>query len=303
MQQNRAFPSRPPADEVPVLEVSSYMMHDIPLKGHFHLVTNLYTEHTPWHGSKKAYQAAKLRPFLEQESDAALEHAGQRGLIAAECADYSPATPTVASVCPGDDKTIACGDTIITPAMLNPAFAAPSMVQALRCAMATILAAQLASPHKLADAIIHHLPDWQGLPSRQNQLITEDGVTWIDDSLATVPEATLSALSRWPEGRLHLLLGGADRGQQFAQLMDAIVHRGETMIYAFSDTAEKVCHAANALKVTVQQFDELEEVLAALAPEKDDIVLFSPAAPSSKKHGHYQVRSALFAERAGVPKD
>ncbi len=280
--------------EIPVLELSSYMMHDLPQTGHFHIVTNLYTEHTPWHGSKEAYFAAKLRPFKERP--------GQSGLISQQVADltdmHGDNISIVEQIVPGDDLTLELAGEAFQPGAHHPAFAAASMTAALRTAVAAILCTQNTSPDAVLTALKGELKNWTGLPSRQSILRTDDGCVWIDDALATVPEATAAALQRWPSGALHLLLGGKDRGQSYDQLMALIAKRGETIVYAFGHCADNIATAATKASVTCISFDDLPQTLSALAPKPGETVLFSPAAPTAQQLGNYQIRAALFATRA-----
>ena len=110
---------------------------------------------------------------------------------------------------------------LVEPGELNDAFRAPSMLLALRAAASICLARELLTPAQIREALSLHLPGWAGLPSRQQRIDTEDGRLWIDDALATVPEATLSALTRWQDRPVRLILGGKDRGQDFSALIEA----------------------------------------------------------------------------------
>ncbi|MCI5043389.1 MAG: UDP-N-acetylmuramoyl-L-alanine--D-glutamate ligase [Aquisalinus sp.] len=269
-----------------VLELSSYMMHDLPRLDAFHAVTNIYKEHTDWHGTHAAYRQDKLRSFLQVPPS--------RGILPAELLSELPSPDGITTFeaharIEGD--TIAFGERhTLTPANLHPAFSAPSMLLALRASIAICLASTLLQAEQIADALTENLATWPGLPSRQYVIPTTDGITWVDDALATVPEATLSALTRWQEHRIHLLLGGADRGQQFDALLAHCSTRDNIRLYAFGQTAARL--KTDALST----FETLESMVKAARQNAapGDIILFSPAAPSAPPNANYLERSRIF---------
>ncbi len=50
-----------PGTELAVVELSSYQIADLEVGPEIAMVTNLYREHTDWHGSYETYRAEKLR--------------------------------------------------------------------------------------------------------------------------------------------------------------------------------------------------------------------------------------------------
>ena len=63
------------------------------------------------------------------------------------------------------------------------------------------------------------------LAHRLEPVPSDDGRTWVDDGLATAPEAVVAALETYPTARLTLIVGGSDRGLSFAPLTDYLAHR------------------------------------------------------------------------------
>ncbi len=269
-----------------VLELSSYMMHDLPRLDAFHAVTNIYKEHTDWHGTHAAYRQDKLRSFLQQPP--------ARGIAPAELLSELPSpegiTTFEAHARIEGDTLIFGGQHTLTPATLHPAFSAPSMLLALRASIAICLASTLLQAEHIAKSLTENLATWPGLPSRQYVIPTTDGIIWVDDALATVPEATLSALTRWQGYRIHLLLGGADRGQHFDALLAHCSPRDNIRLYAFSQTAARLTTDA------LSTHDSLEAMVEAARQNAapGDIILFSPAAPSAPPHANYLERSRIF---------
>ncbi len=274
-----------------IVELSSYMMHDLPEVTHFHAVTSLYKEHTDWHGSHEAYSRDKLHPFLKNPQ--------QRGLVPHA---LMSALPEITNAKPFEKivqmhaGTITITETqqTIPASDLNEAFNAPSLCLALRNAIAIALAAQLLNSDEITSALNENLPSWGGLPSRQNIVPSSDGILWVDDALATVPEATLSALERWHDRRIHLLLGGANRGQDFSELIQYCVDQQAVSLYGFGTTGHIISGLIEPFTLT----DTFEETIehALRNAQRGDVILFSPAAPSEPPHANFTERSKIFLE-------
>lgn len=118
------------------------------------------------------------------------------------------------------------------------------------------------------------------------------GVRYLNDSKATNVSAVLFALGE-VKGRIHLLLGGRDKGLSFAPLIPAL-ERVESVI-AFGEAREKI---ADQLKkgVEVHGVATLEEAVhhAKLLARPGDVVLFSPGCASFDAFQNYQKRGEAF---------
>lgn len=297
--------------QIIITELSSYMMHDLPPLPYGHYVTSIYREHTPWHGSHEAYVEAKLRPYnLNPFQRGVIPADVMRRLQAEHACRRQPGDQLrpgchlhfLEEVVPEKDGLLIIGEATISPPLLNEAFSSPGALEALRMAIAICLTEGFAESPQIVDALKRALPDWRGLPSRQCVIPTMDERLWIDDALATVPEATLSALARWKDHRTHLLLGGLDRGQDFTDLMATCAARENITLYTFGDTELPMRKAADKAAVDdrLYSFRSFKEAIKAAraASRKKDVILFSPAAPTGPPHKDYQERAAIFAEIA-----
>ena len=282
-----------------IVELSSYMMHDLPLIKTLHCVTSLYHEHTDWHGSFEAYASDKLRPFSWVPA--------ADGLMTEDITGHLPpeATPPAffENVVPLDHTILQLSEDIfVDAARLNDAFNAPSLLKALRAAASICLTKKYLTAAQMKATLEKHLPAWAGLPSRQEIIPTTDNRLWVNDALATVPEATSSALIRFADRPVQLLLGGQNRGQSFDGLMEQCAKRQDIQLYGFGQTANAMAAAAEQAGLSsrfscYETFEEMIEAAATTAPD-GAVILFSPAAPSGPPHAHYQQRAAIFANAA-----
>ncbi|WP_370336577.1 UDP-N-acetylmuramoyl-L-alanine--D-glutamate ligase [Parvularcula marina] len=289
----------PPLDSVPatadypVLELSSYMLHDVPDGPYTHLVTNLFREHTPWHGSEENYHAAKLRPFFFTPP--------RPGLSTAEIIkryglpEEVEATEEYAQI---TDDHLIIGDRHIAITELPPAFRAGPNLIALRNAVAMVR--KVTAAPIPTDAVLATAENFRSLPSRQEHVQSTDGRDWINDALATVPEAVLHALTRFADRDITLLLGGADREQNFTALAGEISRMPRVTPLIFGSTAGRLEDALTTQKsgfTACESFEAAIETAAKITPP-GGVILFSPAAASEPPHDNYTVRARIFTEAA-----
>ena len=75
------------------------------------------------------------------------------------------------------------------------------------------------------DSIRAAVDGFDGLPSRCRTVGERDGLTFVDDALASNPFATVSSLAAFPGRELTVILGGADRGVDPTGLVEALAAR------------------------------------------------------------------------------
>ncbi len=82
------------------------------------------------------------------------------------------------------------------------------------------------------DGIRHVAQTFRGVPHRLEEVAHRDGVTWINDSIATAPERTVAALRSFPPGgqTLVLLVGGRDKKLPWADFADEALERVQFLI-------------------------------------------------------------------------
>ena len=82
---------------------------------------------------------------------------------------------------------------------------------------------------------------YQPLPSRLASIGTVSGVTFVDDSLSTNVLPTLAALDSFPGRRIALIVGGHDRGIDYAPLAAGIVARpAPTYVVTLPDSGPRI---------------------------------------------------------------
>jgi UDP-N-acetylmuramoylalanine--D-glutamate ligase len=285
---------REPA-EVTVLELSSYQIADLEKGPEVALFTNLYREHTDWHGSEEAYRADKLR---------LLELPGVRmGVLNARDPSLQALSPEVEVRRYGTPA----GWDVDETGLLHGGVQAMALEElplrgehnALNlCGALTALEA-LGVP---VPSLPESLEGFLALPHRLQTLAADDGLTWVDDSISTTPESTLAALGSFSAHPILLIGGGQDRGQDYTELGRMLCEVGATVI-GIPSTGGRLLAAARAAGMAQERAIEAGDLgeavsLARSLARPGDVVLLSPAAPSYDHYRDFEQRGERFRELA-----
>jgi len=283
-----------PADLI-VLELSSYQIADLDTGPQVALVTNLFREHTEWHGSEEAYRADKLR---------LLDLPGVRvAVLNARDAALRTLTPEVEirryGLPDGWDLTARGIASAGVPALDFAELPLRGEHNALNlCGALTALEAINIPLPSLREALV----DFGPLPHRLETVTERDGVRWVNDSISTTPESAIAALLSFPGSEVILLGGGQDRGQDYGELARVLLHTDATLI-GIPSTGSRLVAAAKVAGVPAARALEAPDMPAAVALARGlgrpgAVVLLSPAAPSFDNYRDFEERGERFRELA-----
>lgn len=138
-----------------------------------------------------------------------------------------------------------------------------------------------------------------GVPHRLERVRVKDGITYINDSIATAPDRTAAALAALA-GPLILILGGYDKHLDYRELGRQIAVRPVRTVVLVGATREKMRTAlemaqAPAQLLEAETFDEAV-LTAHRAARPGDTVLLSPAAASYDLFRNFEERGQRFRE-------
>ncbi len=170
--------------------------------------------------------------------------------------------------------------------------------------LANVLAAVAAAKllHAPSQAIAEAIRQFQPLEHRLELVGTYGGVTYYNDSIATVPEAAIAALDALGEDVETLLLGGTDRHLDFSSLAKRILRSNVKTILLFPATGQRIWQAISEAAPSAAQrirhfiVNSMEEAveLAKQHTAKGKICLHSPASPSFGLFRNYRERGEQF---------
>jgi len=265
-----------------VFEMSSYQTADLTIGPSVAVVTRLFPEHLDWHGGVEAYYRAKLRVASSQRpDDVTIWNASD-----AELARRVPLGPA-RHIGYGTGRLRYSDEHMLLRGPHNRANAA-----------AALSAAELfgALPGDLESV----LASFAGLPHRLEEIGVRGGVRWINDSIATAPEAAVAALDAYDLEVATYIGGGTDRGFDFTPLARALVARAVPNVIllppggpAIQAAIAAIDPAAAARARVVSHLAEAVAVAASVTPA-GKTVLFSPASPSYGVYANFEERGSLF---------
>jgi UDP-N-acetylmuramoylalanine--D-glutamate ligase len=286
-------PTPAPEPDYWIIETSSFQVPDLTVGPPVVAVTSLAPDHLDWHGSVERYYADKLslcikpgvRVALADGADAVLRaHAGTMG-------------PHVQWVDTGGDigRRDAWIDGLHLPGSHN--------IRNARIARAVLLA--LGVPEAGDDNLMAHAARrFTGLLSRCHSLGRIDGVEFVDDSLSTNVLPARAALEAYGDRPVALLVGGHDRGLDYAPLGQAVADRAlPTLVVTMPDNGPRIgqsIRAAAGDEVEVVDAPDLDNAVGTAFSwaQSGGVVLLSPAAPSFGRFADYGDRARAFAEAA-----
>ncbi len=285
--------------EVIVAEISSFQLHTTTaaFRPRVAVLLNVADDHLDWHGSFREYAAVKARVFANQRDDdllvANVDDPNVVELTASAPADVVGVTLAARAHARGAEYATASGF-LVTPSgeRIVEIAAMPSRLpHDLTNALAATAAANAVGGTLAAarEAIVK----FERLHHRAEPVGKASGVEYIDDSKATNPHATLSALAGLE--RVVLLAGGDSKGVDLGVLAQAKDRLAG--VVAIGNTPGEVERALGGLVPTVQADSMRSAVDAAAAlAQPGDTVLLSPACASFDWYDSYEQRGDDFQQ-------
>jgi UDP-N-acetylmuramoyl-L-alanine---L-glutamate ligase len=282
-----------------VIETSSYQVPDLTNGPPVVAVTSLSPDHLDWHGSVERYYADKLALCTKTGVRTAIAE-GSNATLRAQAGALGPHV-----------QWVDAGD----PGFGGPwvrALGLPGEHNMRNAAMARAVLRSLGVVEAEDDALMEAAAEgFRGLPSRCHSIGHVGPVEFIDDGLSTNPLPAQAALEAYGDRPVALLVGGHDRGLDYAPLGHAVARRTvPTLVVTMPANGPRIGSAirevvGNALEV-IDAAGLEEAVTDAWAwarnagNENNPVVLLSPAAPSFGRYTDYRERSRAFAEAAAA---
>jgi UDP-N-acetylmuramoylalanine--D-glutamate ligase len=150
-------------------------------------------------------------------------------------------------------------------------------------------------------AVTEALESFAGLPHRLEFVATVNGIEFVDDAIATNPEATLAALAVHGDRLGTIFLGGVDRGLDFEKLVRRLSELKLDGVVFFPDSGVRMLQTWRDLGLPLPTFIETRDMGEAVnfAFEKTPagkVCLLSTASPSQSIWKDYVEKGTLFKQ-------
>lgn len=287
-----------------VYELSSHQLEFVDCSPHVAVLLNMYEDHLDHYKGYEEYKEAKRNIykyqeeqdyyiFNEQEKDVLN---GDRILKQHHIGVGKEKTDEQESCLYSEDQVCINihGDimTVREPKNENIRGAHNSYNIAVATTVAKLLNVE---DDKIAKAIMEFKP----LAHRLENIGVYDGVTYIDDSIATIPEAVISAVKSIPNINT-VIIGGMDRGIHYASLIEFLSQGKVENVILMYDSGKKIYEELKktGTKSNYVLAEDLEKAveLATQITRKGAICLMSPAAASYGVFKNFEERGDKFKE-------
>lgn len=157
-----------------------------------------------------------------------------------------------------------------------------------------VMAAVLASytTGATVEDIRRAIKTFRPLPDRLEVVGVFKNITFVNDALATIPEATIAALKAFNGKVGTLICGGFDRGQKFETLAEVITEMNVENLILFPETGKKIWQEVKKRDAAKRHFfiDTMEDAvrLAYEITSPGKICLLSAASPSFTVFKNYE---------------
>lgn len=279
-----------------VTELSSFMLASVTtLKPHIAVITNIFSNHLDWHGTRENYVRDKMHITKNQtEKDYLVinwdnpewQHLSKQ--TKAQVVPFSRQDLTEDGAYQKGEDLYFKGEKIIAASDIK----VPG-VQNVENALAAIAVAKIEGQSN--ESIVHVLESFGGVKHRVQYVTTWNDRDFYNDSKATDIEATQVALRSFTKP-IVLIAGGLDRGYTFEKL-EADFKAHVKAIILVGQTSSLLAETAKNAGVPVIEFAHkvLDAVpLAYKASDAGDVVLLSPANASWDQYKTFEVRGNEF---------
>jgi UDP-N-acetylmuramoylalanine--D-glutamate ligase len=307
-------------EDTVVMELSSFQLELMTTSPHIAAVLNVTPNHLDRHGTMEAYGAAKAHIFQHQHPlDVGIfgwDDPNARAMSATapgRVAYFSAREKVIFGAHLDGDQVMVVGDGLLgspgdcTPRVVCPrgAIRLPGDYNVLNVLAACAVANAAGIPVEFMRTAIE---SFTGVEHRQELVAVIDGVTWVNNSIATAPERVAATLRSYSEP-VVLLAGGRDKKLPWDELAALAAERCRAVI-AFGEFGPQVVELMNRAKIqtpgarldrVVLASDLPQAVaLAAEAAQSGDVVLLSPGGTSYDAYRDFEERGRHFRDLVRV---
>lgn len=256
------------ADDVTVVfEMSAFQTESVHAPAHTAVFTSLYQDHLDYYDTMAEYIAAKKHLFDLQ---------------------------TASDICLYRDEYPLIVEALQDCAARKVPYNAKLMDIPVNMIPAVLIAKELgASSQQIAKV----LESVKSLPGRLEKVAEHQGISFYDDALATIPEATILAIENVPTVTT-LIVGGFDRHQNYTELASKIAKSPIRTLILFPTTGRQIADLVLIGRPTMKIIEaaSMEDAVRAAyaSTESMESVLLSTASPSFGLFTDYADRSRQY---------
>lgn len=145
------------------------------------------------------------------------------------------------------------------------------------------------------DDAVKSIESFNGLEHRLEHFSTINGVKFVNDSISTIPMASISAIKAFPDTDT-LIIGGMDRGISYDILIDYLNEGVVKNIICLKDSGHKIATQLDSDKLNVYKAEDMEDAVKKALEITEKCCILSPAAASYGFYKNFEERGTHFKE-------
>ncbi len=307
------------ANNIVVMELSSFQLELMTASPQVSAVLNLTPNHLDRHGSFEHYASAKANILRYQRtSDVAVlgwDDAGSRALeqiVESELLAFSRYEMVPHGAFMLGSRLLVAGSAsydasphVVCEREDIPLRGEHNVLNALAaCAITGSMGLAIDRPGVMPEVMREAIRSFTPVEHRLETVRARNGVTWVNDSIATAPERTLAALASYDEP-LVLLIGGADKDLPWETALQFALQKARHIIAFGEDgdkqVATKVMKLLSKMRVGDEQVSRARTLAEAVkrateVAKSGDVVLLSPGGTSYDAYTDFAERGEHFRQ-------
>jgi UDP-N-acetylmuramoylalanine--D-glutamate ligase len=300
------LPQIKPGDQV-VIELSSFQLEIMNRSPQIGAVLNVTPNHLDRHGTMEMYTQAKAQLLLHQAADdvavLSLDDAGSRQLERLTVGDvvwFSGNEMVTDGAFLAGQRLLVAGRSSHDGAPHVVCDRGDIKLRGHHNILNTLAACAIAGAAGVPfDAMAETIRGFRGVAHRLEVVRELNGVTYVNDSIATAPERVLAALRSYDEP-LILLAGGKDKNLPWEEMLTMALQKSRH-IFAFGHVGDQIVEKVRALSgsdAPVTRVETLAQAVAQAAKiaQSGDVVLLSPGGTSYDAYVDFVQRGEHFRQ-------
>ncbi len=260
-----------------ILETSSFTLHYThTAKPEIYALLPISADHLSWHGSFENYVKDKLS-VLERMNECDI----------AILPEIYAKTPTKAYIISYKDEFDLAQKMDIDIKKIS--FKSPFLLDAVMA---------LSIEKILLDTLSYELLNHFVMEKNKlEELQDNQGRLWINDTKATNENAVMAALNRYKDKKIHLIIGGDDKGVDLSMLFN-FMKDFDVELYAIGVSTQKMLDYALKANLKAHKCEFLENAVKEISKtlKNNEVALLSPACASLDQFNSYAQRGEKFKE-------
>lgn len=278
-----------------VAEMSAHQLNDLHNSPHIGIILNLFPEHLDYFYTLDNYYNAKLNMFKFQNNNDYALYYDKNETLNKYVNDFNIASNKITI----SEDNIENEEAVLDNKKLYD-FKKGQKLEGLFNKIDIIFALKVASILELdlikAENVIRNFTT---LPHRMECVGTYKEISFYDDTLATIPDATMNSVKAL-EKVDTLIIGGMDRKIGYDTFISDLANSNVSNIICQPDTGKYIYEKLSEMKLNKNLFyiETMEEAVqkAYEITKKGMYCLLSPSAPSYNVYKNYEEKSAKYIE-------